>query len=113
MGDTSGGTPGCSNKNDLMLLLQETRKKYLTIHPQDKRWPCPFCFQKEKTTFRAIMHVKKDHPNLANLRNNELISSFSENISQAELNDTSSSSARDLSQFLRLVNNEGENNSQS
>lgn len=65
MGDSSDGTPsGPSGLHDVKDLLQRTKNQYILIHPNDKRWPCPFCLYKGKTLFQCKLHIRTDHPNL-------------------------------------------------
>lgn len=48
MEDSSGGSPGPAGIKNLKELLQKTKDKFETTHPEDKRWPCPFCLNKER-----------------------------------------------------------------
>lgn len=104
MGDSSGGTPGPSGLQDLKELLKKTKDKYNLFHPDDKRWPCPFCLEKPKSLFQCKFHIKKDHPSIA--RNN--VEGF---IFQEEENQSISCSQvsrnitpPDLTDFLQLIN---------
>lgn len=112
MGDASGGTPGCSHANDLKLLLEETKHKFSSMNPHNKCWPCPFCFNKEKSMLRCIMHVKKEHPNLANSTVNDLLSQ-NVDLSTDDSTDKNNQNINDLSEFLKLVNNDVTDNVQS
>lgn len=79
MGDSSGGTPGLSGINDLKDLLEKTKAKYVSLHPNDNRWPCPFCLSKEKTLIQCKIHIKRDHTNLMNTADRNLLSQYERN----------------------------------
>lgn len=76
MGDSSGGTPGTSGLSNLTGLLEKTRNKFLLLNPNDKRWPCPFCFYKGKSLFQCKLHIKREHPNLMTTDSQTLLSQY-------------------------------------
>ncbi|KAJ6636200.1 hypothetical protein Bhyg_14788 [Pseudolycoriella hygida] len=98
-----GPASGINNMTDL---LEKTKVKYNSIHPDDKRWPCPFCLSKEKTLFQCKVHKKKDHPNLMRINEREILSqyenSFENNSSQSK--ESENISTKDLKDFLELLN---------
>lgn len=113
MGDTSGGEPGPSGLNDLRNLLKKTKEKYQLLHPKDKRWPCPFCLNKEKTLIKCRIHIMKDHQIFT--QNNPNI--FSESVSQSQSktedeneNKSQNSTTKDLRDFLNMINDEANKN---
>lgn len=63
MGDSSG-SKGCSNIKNLKTLLAETKKKFNELHPDDKRWPCPFCLSKNRTLIQCRIHIMNEHANI-------------------------------------------------
>lgn len=38
--------------------------EFTLSHPDDSRWPCPFCIFIGKTLLQCRIHVKKDHPDI-------------------------------------------------
>lgn len=127
MGDSTGGTPGHSGINDMKQLLEKTKVKYNLIHPNENKWPCPFCLSKEKTFIQCKIHIKKEHPNLLKVNERDLLSQFENTLIDNEPqtpppNDaTSNATPNDLKKFLDLINesitnvkrkdeNEGTNN---
>lgn len=106
MGHASGGTPRCSQKNDLKILIEETKKK---LDVNNKCWPCPFCFTQEKTELRCLMHVKKEHPNIANSNMKKFLPQNEECTNPKEKN----RKLDDLTEFLKLINNDDMNSEQS
>lgn len=62
--DPSIDSQGGSGINDIGNLIHMHRLKYHRGKPNDKQWPCPFCFTESKTKIQCIIHIKKDHPNI-------------------------------------------------
>ena len=99
MRDSYEGTPGTSGINNLNDLLQKTKIKYNLIHHNDKRWPCPFCLNKERTLFQCKVHIRKDHANLMNEQFNHFALDDS-----ASNNESDNTTPKDLTDFLHLIN---------
>lgn len=90
-------------------LLQKTKEKFQT-HPEDKRWPCPFCLNKEKTRIQCNIHIKKDYPNLYRGNEQDILSQFDDTLRQNDSSifegniNSNNKSQFDLRQFLKSIN---------
>lgn len=110
MENESGGEVGGSGLQDLGKLLKKTREKYKTLHPNDPRWPCPFCLHKAKTLVQCKIHLNKDHKMLTmdNVRD-ALTESQPKSAEESSQNFTND----DLKRFLELIENDQNTTSQS
>lgn len=70
MGDSSAGE-GPSNIKTLETLIDVTKKKFHELHPNDKRWPCPFSICKTQTMIKCRIHVMKEYPSIYNANEQE------------------------------------------
>lgn len=107
-----GGTPGPTRIKTMTGVLQKTKNEYNSIHPNDKRWPCPFCLNKERTLIQCKVHIRKDHPNLINEQ--EMSSEYEKFVEMNSIPSKESNSAtpKDLRDFLNLLNETNSKNYQ-
>lgn len=62
--DSVNNCQGVSGINNISNLIKLHKNQYEKSNPKDKRWPCPFCFNKSKTKIQCIIHIKKRHPSI-------------------------------------------------
>lgn len=106
MGDASGGAPGPSGINDMKNLLEKIKEKYNFLHPNDNRWPCPFCLCKEKTIIQCKIHIRNDHPNLMKIDERYLLSQFEQDLVDNSIvneDNKDNITPTDLNDFLKLI----------
>lgn len=78
MGDSSAGE-GPSNIKNLKTLIEDQKKKFHELHPNDKRWPCPFCYYKSRTQIKCRIHIMKEHTTIYNANEHEFSLLMDEN----------------------------------
>lgn len=106
MGDCSPGE-GTSGVRNLKFLIQDTKDKFAQSNKNDNRWPCPFCIAITETKIKCRIHIKRDHPSIYNM-NEEELSQLSQ---MEEGNSNDVSGPKDLKEFLRLVEEDISQNS--
>lgn len=66
MEENSENDANPSGINSLKELLQETKSK--CSNENKKRWPYPFCLEKNKSLIQCTIHIKNDHPAIYKIR---------------------------------------------